>query len=108
MTSPLYSKLRRGMNFHLLIPSLFPPAGAGAEPYRGLDLPALETLLARGTIARLPGMSLERWLAAAFGVTPQHDLPLAPLCLRGDGADPGAACRMVPVPVPLQVHRDGV
>ena len=94
------------MNCHLLIPSVFLPAGAGPERYRDLALPALETLLARGALVRLPGMSLERWLAAAFRVAPQYDLPLAALSLRGDGADPRDACWVQADPVHLQLHRD--
>jgi hypothetical protein len=94
------------MNCHLLIPSLFLPAGAGAEPYRNLDLPALETVLARGALTRLPGISLERWLAAAFRIAPQYDLPLAALSLRGEGADPRDSCWVRADPVHLQLYRD--
>ena len=94
------------MNCHLLIPGLFLPRGAGAGPYDGLALPAVETLLARGALLEFPGMSLERWLAAAFRVAPQHDLPLAPLALRGDGGDPGTDCWLQADPVHLRVYRD--
>ena len=94
------------MNCHLLIPNLFLPESAGAEPYRELALPALETLLARGSHQGLPGMSLERWLVAAFRIAPQHDLPLAPLNLRGDGIDPCDAWWVQADPVHLKVYRD--
>lgn len=94
------------MNCHLLVSDLFWPAAAGVEPYRGLGLPALETLLARGRRTKMPGSSLERWLAGAHHIAPQHDLPLAPLALRGDGGDPGDHCWLRADPVHLKVHGD--
>jgi hypothetical protein len=92
------------MNFDLLVPELFWPAGAGAEPYRDLDLPALETLLARGARTQAAGASLERWLAAAHGLS--ADLPLAPYSLRGDGVEPGDHWWLRADPVHLKVHGD--
>ncbi len=92
------------MNCHLLVPDLFWPAAAGIEPYRDLELPALEALLARGRRARIAGASPERWLAAAYQLP--DDLPLAPHALRGDGVDPGNDCWMRADPVHLRVHRD--
>mgnify|MGYP001562468657 CR=1 FL=1 len=94
------------MNCHLLVPDLFWPAAAGAEPYRGIELPALETLLARGRCTRIAGCSLERWLAAAYRLGPAYELPLAPLALRGDGGEPGDHCWMQADPVHLKVHGD--
>ena len=95
---------RGAMNCHLLVPNLYWPAAAGIEPYRSLDVPALETLLARGRRSRTDGISLERWLAAAYGLPAA--LPLAPYTLRGDGGDPGNDCWMHADPVHLKVHRD--
>ena len=92
------------MNCHLLVPNLFWPVAAGAEPYRGLDLPALEILLACGRRARAAGASLERWLAAAYRLP--ADLPLAPYALRGEGDEPGDHCWMCADPVHLKVHGD--
>jgi len=92
------------MHCHLLVPDLFWPASAGADPYRGLALPALETLLARGRRSRIPGGSLERWLAGAYRLA--DVLPLAPYSLRGDGADPGAHWWMRADPVHLKFDRD--
>ena len=92
------------MNLQLLVPELFWPAAAGAEPYRGLALPALETLLARGARTRVAGASLERWLAAAYGLS--ADLPLAPYSLRGDGVEPGDHWWLRADPVHLKVHGD--
>lgn len=94
------------MDCHLLIPELFLPDSSGAAPYHELALPALETLLARGAQQRYAGMSLERWLAAAFRVAPQYDLPLAAASLRGEGVDPGDACWLRADPVHLKVQRD--
>jgi hypothetical protein len=92
------------MNCHLLVPELFWPAAAGAEPYRGLSLPALETLLARGARTRVAGASLERWLAAAHGLS--GEMPLAPYSLRGDGVEPGDHWWLRADPVHLKVHGD--
>ncbi|MGH8640357.1 MAG: hypothetical protein ACRET6_01525 [Burkholderiales bacterium] len=92
------------MNCHLLVPELFWPAAAGAEPYRGLALPALETLLARGARTRVGGASLERWLGAAHGFS--AELPLAPYSLRGDGVEPGDHWWLRADPVHLKVHGD--
>ena len=92
------------MNCHLLVPELFWPAAAGGEPYRGLSLPALETLLARGARTRSAGASLERWLAAAHSLS--AELPLAPYSLRGDGVAPGDHWWLRADPVHLKVHGD--
>lgn len=88
----------------MLVPDLFWPAAAGAEPYSGLELPALETLLARGRGRRTAGASLERWLATAFRVASGRELPLAALALRGDGGEPGADWWMLADPVHLELH----
>lgn len=88
----------------MLVPDLFWPAAAGDEPYRGLALPALETLLGRGRRVRIPGSSLERWLAGRYHLA--DGLPLAPFSLRGDGGEPGADCWMRADPVHLRLHGD--
>lgn len=92
------------MNCHLLVPDLFWPASAGNEPYGGLELPALETLLARGRRVKTPGASLERWLAGQYRLA--DGLPLAPFSLRGDGGEPGGDWWMRADPVHLKVHGD--
>jgi hypothetical protein len=94
------------MDCHLLVPDLFLPDSAGAGAYQNLSFPALEMLLARGVSQRGAGMSLERWLAAAFHVAPQYDLPLAALSLRGEGIDPADACWLQADPVHLKVQGD--
>jgi hypothetical protein len=90
------------MNCHLLVPDLFWLPSAGNDPYRGLELPALETLLARGRRTRIPGASLERALAQQFDLA--EELPLAPYSLRGDGGEPGANWWMRADPVHLVIH----
>ena len=107
MSSRLLNCLQRAappMNCHLLVPNLFWPAAAGAEPYRDLEVPSLQTLLARGRRTRTVGGSLERWLAGAFGLT--DELPLAPFALRGNGGKPGDRCWMHADPIHLRVHGD--
>jgi hypothetical protein len=89
---------------HLLVADLFPGGGAGAASCRGLALPALETLLARGERVSRPGVSLEEWLAVEFGVT-SH---LAAASLRGEGIEPGSACWLRADPVHLRADRDRV
>ena len=83
---------------------MFWPAATGADPCRGLSLPALETMLARGARTRSAGASIERWLAAAYGL-PEH-LPLAPYSLRGDGMEPADHWWLRADPVHLKVHGD--
>lgn len=94
----------RTVECHLLVPDLFWPAAAGDEPCRGLALPALETLLGRGRRVRIPGSSLERWLAGRYRLA--DGLPLAPYSLRGDGGEPGADYWMRADPVHLKLHGD--
>jgi len=95
------------MNCHLLVPDLFWPAAAGGEPCRDLDLPALETILARGYAIPSGGISLERWLAATYALAKEQlELPLAPFALRGDGGEPGDHVWMHADPVHLKVHGD--
>lgn len=95
---------RAPMHCHFVVPDLFWPASVGAEPYRGLELPALELAFARGRGARTAGGSLERWFVAAYGLG--SGLPLAPFTLRGDGGDPGPHGWMRADPVHLKVHGD--
>ena len=92
------------MNCHLLVPDLFWPAAAGGAPYRDMQMPALETILARGRRASTAGSSLERWLAAAFALP--AGLPLAPFALRGEGREPGDQHWLRADPVHLKVHGD--
>lgn len=96
------------MHCHLLIPDLLlPRAAAGVpDPYQGLHLPALETLLGR---AHLEAHSCEgevAWLCRQFGATRQQDWPVASLTLVADGGDPANAYWLRADPVHLHVARD--
>ncbi len=88
---------------HLVIPDLFLPQQVAAEACAGLVLPALGTLLARAKTAPLPVESLEVWLCETFGVANQA---LAPITLRADGMEPGAAYWLRADPVHLRLQRD--
>jgi hypothetical protein len=92
------------MDCHLLLPELFWPAAAGADPYRELEVPALETLFARGRRERTAGAHLERWLARAFGLEPVERAPIAALALLGEGLAPGTDVWLRADPVHLKVH----
>ncbi len=88
---------------HLVVPDLFLPReafdGEGAP-----RAPALEILLARAEAAPLAcvspetWVSLETWLCAAFGA---GSGAVAPVTLRADGGDPGAAYWLRADPVHL-------
>jgi hypothetical protein len=89
---------------HLLVPHLAAPAASGAEPSGRIELPALETLMARGKRTRFDGASIERWLAAAFRVDSGGTLALAPFALRGEGYDPGTHGWLCADPVHLRIE----
>ena len=89
---------------HLLVPHLAAPAAAGAASFGNIELPALETLVARGARTRFDGASLERWLAATFRVESGGRLALAPFALRGEGCDPGTYGWMCADPVHLRIE----
>ena len=80
------------MHCHLLLPDLFWPERDFPDIYRGLAVPALEQLLAKGRhqTAELQAgdATAEAWLSARFGVERQGDLPAAPFCLLADGGAP--------------------
>ena len=70
------------MHCELVVPGLFAAAGAQAR------LPALELLLARGRVEEGEPLSLEAWLAEAFGLG-DDPLPAGALSLVALGRDPG-------------------
>ena len=76
------------MRCTLLISDLLLPSACGSEPYQELRLPALEALLAHGTVVLHPALERDAWLCRAFGVAKQHDWPVAPLTLAADGVAP--------------------
>jgi hypothetical protein len=90
-------------NVHLVIPDLFLPAAQAAQACYGLRLPALEILLARARKAPLPQMALEAWLCTAFGV---EAAAIAPVTLRADGVEAGAAYWLRADPAHLHLNRD--
>lgn len=91
-----------------IIPYLFPPARLLETAAQDLHLPALQTLLARGT--RLPGPAggVEAALCEALGISRQQDWPLAPITLAMDGGAAGDAYWLRADPVHLRVMRDRV
>jgi hypothetical protein len=76
------------MKVHIAIPSLFLPPEAARAACAGLSLPALETMLARARAEPSASASLEAWLCERFGLP---DSAVAPVTLRADGMEPGAA-----------------
>ena len=87
----------------MVIPDLFLPQDAAAEACAGLQLPALEKLLARAQPAPLVADSLEAWLCATFDVSEQA---IAAVTLRADGMEPGTSYWLRADPVHLRLQRD--
>lgn len=95
------------MQISLLIPDLIPPAEIRDAALRGLTLPALQTLLARGERQVLVNDGgLDGWLCHAYGVDKQQDWPIAPFTLQADGGTPGNAYWLRADPVHLKATRD--
>lgn len=92
------------MHLTLLVPGLFWPREILRDTTYDLPLPALSLLLGRGR--RRPAAPLDRWLAAAFGLTPP--LPAAPLRLLGDGGSPGSDCWICLDPVHWRLEERSV
>ncbi len=92
----------------LFVPSLFWPETGDPDSYSGLRLPALETLLGRGSAASGACENECAWLCGHFGVQKQTDWPVAPLAFAGDGGEPGSACWLRADPVHLRLHNDGL
>jgi hypothetical protein len=91
----------------LIVPYLFPPQGLLDAAADGLRLPALETLLARGTLSACPALGVEQALCTALGIgAVEH--AVAPITLLADGGDPGAQYWLRADPVHLSVMRDRI
>lgn len=75
---------------------------------RGLELPALATVLARSSVERYPAVTSEAWLCQAFEVERQHDWPVAPLTLALDGGEPDDAYWLRADPMHIKVSRQGL
>jgi hypothetical protein len=96
------------MHCRLLIPDLFPPDPAFAEPLRQRQYSHLETLIARARRGTDAWHSIEQWLLEIFSVERQQDWPSAPFALLGDGGNPGEAFWMHAEPINLRPDRDRV
>ena len=92
----------------LFVPWLFWPETGDTDPYSGLRLPALETLLTRGGAASGACENESAWICERFGVKKQIDWPVAPIAFAGDGGEPSAAYWMRADPVNLRVQNDGL
>ena len=92
----------------LLVPYLFPPARLLEAAAQDLHLPALETMLARGTMLPGPAEGVEAALCEALGIASQQDWPLAPITLAMDGGVAGDAYWLRADPVHLRVMRDRI
>jgi hypothetical protein len=94
------------MHCHLIVPELILPAGVAEEACAGLALPALETMLGKGSVEAQAVESYEAWLCAIHGIEKQQDWPLAPITLAGDGGNVGEDYWLRADPVHLRVNRD--
>ena len=92
------------MHCELIVPSLMPQVhGSTLEDLR---LPALELLLARSRRSSGDAISLERWLADAFGDDADGEIPAGALTLAGSGGEAGESVWMRADPVHLKLNRD--
>lgn len=91
------------VNCHVVVTDLFLPHEVAGEAGAGLNLPALEWLLARAQATVLPTDTLEDWLCDTFGVSNQA---IAPLSLLADGMHPGESYWLRADPVHIQMQRD--
>lgn len=92
----------------IFIPHLFPDARLLEAAAQNLRLPALETLLARGSLRSGPAEGTEAALCQAFGIVRQQDWPLAPVTLEADGQPADGAYWLRADPVHLRVMRDRI
>jgi hypothetical protein len=91
-----------------LIPHLFPTKQLLKAAAPDLHLPALQTLLARGTRQSCPAEGVEAALCTALGIERQQDWPLAPITLAADGGEARDAYWLRADPVHLRVMRDRI
>lgn len=84
----------------LVIPNLLPPPEIARELCAGLQLPALEKILARGNAGTTPARTLEDWLCTAFGTR-----SIAPVSAAADGVEVGTEYWLCADPVSLQLQR---
>ena len=91
-----------------VIPHLFPTQHLLKAAAPDLHLPALQTLLARGTRESCPADGTEAALCAALGIKRQQDWPIAPITLAADGGEVEDAYWLRADPVHLRVMRDRI
>lgn len=91
-----------------LVPHLFPSARLLEAAAQDLHLPALQTLLARGTRQACPATGVEAAVCEALGIERQQDWPIAPVTLAADGGVAGDAYCLRADPVHLRVMRDRI
>ena len=95
------------MQLTLLVPELIWPEPDDRDTFDGLACPALETLLARSRLARLPPLSLEATLSDAFGHA--EAAPYAAFRLLGEAeidVAPNDHCWVAADPVHLRFHQE--
>ena len=102
------------MHCHLLLPDLFWPDANVPDVYRGLELPALQRLLAKGrqeagerraaALGEDVTASAEDWLCRRFGLEREAGWPIAPCSLLADGGEPGAHYWLRADPVHLRLE----
>ncbi|AAZ97716.1 conserved hypothetical protein [Thiobacillus denitrificans ATCC 25259] len=92
----------------LLVPHLFPSQRLLDVATANLRLPALQTLLARGTRRREPAEGTLAAVCKALGIARQQDWPLAPLALESEGEAAGDDYWLRADPVHLRVMRDRI
>ncbi len=92
----------------VLVPQLFPSRRLLDVAAQGLRLPALESVLARGTPVGFCEDGLEAALCQRLGIQKQQDWPVAPVALQADGGAPGSDWWLRADPVHLAVMRDRI
>ena len=92
----------------LLVPYLFPTAHLLSAAAPDLRLPALQTLLARGSRQSGAAGCVEAALCEALAIARQQDWPIAPITLAADGGAAGDAYWLRADPVHLRVMRDRI
>ncbi|MDO9469020.1 MAG: hypothetical protein Q7J36_17095 [Thiobacillus sp.] len=92
----------------LLVPHLFPSARLLEAAAQDLHLPALQSLLARGSRQSCPAAGVEAAVCEALGIARQQDWPLAPITLAADGGVASDAYWLRADPVHLKVMRDRI
>lgn len=92
----------------ILIPHLFPDKRLLEAATQNLRLPALETLLGRGSLRACPAEGIEAALCQALGIARQQDWPIAPITLEADGHEAAGVYWLRADPVHLRVMRDRI